>query len=253
MRCFAVTLAFALTAEAQTLSYVASVKPNNSIDPRGFSEYYPGGRFSATAVTVRSLLRAAYRVQDYQIAGAPGWFSTKRYDISAKVDGTPPGQQPLLQTLLKDQFHLAVHSEKRELRAYALSVARNDGRLGPQLHKSDFDCEAYLAGPHPLPEPGPVSPCSARINMGVLSAKSIPMAQLATSLAPFAGRFVVDRTGLEGRFDVELAWMPDAAADDATGPFIFTALQEQLGLKLVSVKAPVEVLVIDHADEPSPE
>lgn len=246
-------LVLTVAAEAQTISYVASVKPNHSVAPRAFSEYYPGGRFSATAVTVRSLLRTAYRVQDYQIAGAPGWFSTKRYDISAKADGTPPAQQPFLQTLLRDQFQLAVHHETRELPAYALTVAKNDGRLGPQLRKSDFDCDVYLAGTHDLPMPGRVSPCSARINMGVLSAKSIKMSQLAPSLAPLAGRFVEDRTGLAGRFDVELTWTPDAAAADAPGPSIFTALQEQLGLKLVSEKAPVEVLVIDHAGQPAPQ
>src|SRR5580658_4019258 len=100
------TAGFAVgSASAQSVSYVASVKANNSADPRGFTEYQPGGRFTATAVTARTLLRLAYRIQDYQLVGAPPWFSTKRYDIAAKVEDNPPSSvQILLQTLLKDRF-----------------------------------------------------------------------------------------------------------------------------------------------------
>jgi uncharacterized protein (TIGR03435 family) len=244
-------LVVAAAGQAQTISYVASVKENRSADARGISEYYPGGRFSATAITVQTLLRTAYRIQNYQLAGAPGWFSTRRYDIVAKAEGNPPAQQQLLRALLKDQFKLAVHNETRELAAFALMMAKTDGKAGLQLRKSDFDCGSYLAGEHPLPEPGKVSPCSGRINMGSLSAKAIPISQLATSLAPFVGRFVVDQTGLTGRFDVDLTWTPDEAVADGAGPSIFTAIQEQLGLKLVSEKAPVEVLVVDHVEEPA--
>ena len=246
----AVALVLAAAAEAQTITYVASVKENKSVDARSISEYYPGGRFSATAVTVQNLLRTAYRIQSYQLTGAPGWFSTKRYDIVAKTEGDPPPQQQFLKALLQDRFKLAVHPETRELPAFALVTSRNDGTTGPQLRKSEFDCDAYLASAHPLPEPGRVSPCSARINPGSLSAKAILLTQLATSLAAFTGRFAVDRTGLNGRFDIELTWTPDQAAADTDGPSIFTALQEQLGLKLVPEKAPVEVLVVDHAEEP---
>lgn len=253
MRRFGVSVAvlfLAAAAEAQTITYVASVKENKSVDARGISEYYPGGRFSATATTVQSLLRTAYRVQSYQLIGAPGWFATKRYDIVAKIEGDLPSQQQFLQSLLKDRFKLVVHPETRELPAFALVMSRNDGTLGPQLRKSNFDCDSYLGNAHPLPEPGKVSPCSARINPGSLSAKAILLTQLATSLAAFAGRFAVDRTGLKGRFDVELTWTPEQAAADADGPSIFTAIQEQLGLKLVPEKAPVEVIVVDHAEEP---
>lgn len=253
MRRFGVSVAvlfLAAAAEAQTITYVASVKENKSVDARGISEYYPGGRFSATAITVQSLLRTAYRVQSYQLIGAPGWFATKRYDIVAKIEGDLPSQQQFLQSLLKDRFKLVVHPETRELPAFALVMSRNDGTLGPQLRKSNFDCDSYLGNAHPLPEPGKVSPCSARINPGSLSAKAILLTQLATSLAAFTGRYAVDRTGLNGRFDIELTWTPDQAAADSDGPSIFTALQEQLGLKLVPEKAPVEVLVVDHAEEP---
>ena len=100
---------------ARSISYVASVRSNNSPDARTFSEYSPGGRLTATAVTVMFLLRNAYRVQPYQLAGAPAWISRKRYDIAAKVDDSPaPSQQAFLQALLKDRFALAVHQETRE-------------------------------------------------------------------------------------------------------------------------------------------
>lgn len=239
------------SAGAQTISYVASVKRNNDPGARTISEYSAGGRFSATAVTVASLLRIAYRIQPYQLVGAPAWIAERRYDIAAKVDDTPaPSQQVFLQALLRDRFQLDVRRETREMPILALRVARADGRLGPGLVKAAFDCAAYLGAPHPPPEPGKTPPCATRINMGFLSGKAIPMARLASSLAPFVDRFVVDRTELAGGFDVELTWTPDGPQSDAAGPSIFTALQEQLGLKLVADKGPVEVVVVNRVVEP---
>jgi len=249
---------------AQPISYVASIKPNNAVGARTFSEYFPGGRLTATAVTVGHLLRIAYRIQPYQLVGAPAWISNRRYDIAAKVDDNPPpSQQALLQVLLKGRFKLAVHNETRELPMFALVLARSDGKLGPQLTKSTFDCAAYLAGHHAPPELGRTPNCATRINVGFLSGRAIPMTQLATSLAPFVNRFTVDRTGLTGGFDVELRWTPEQissniaghavpdASSNAPGPSIFSALQEQLGLKLTAARGPVEVLVIDHVERPS--
>ena len=252
-------------AGSSPISYVSSVRLNTAVEPRGFSEYSPGGRLTATAITVGYLLRIAYRIQDYQLIGAPAWFDTRRYDIAAKADDNPPpSQQVFLQALLKDRFKLALHNETRELPTFALELARSDGRLGPKLQKSDFDCAAYTAAPHPFLEPGQTPACATRINFGMLSGKSIAMTRLATSLAPFAGRFTIDKTGLAGSFDVELTWAPEQvqsgattvgaagpAQSDSSGPSIFTAIQDQLGLKLVSEKGPVDVLVVDHAEEPS--
>ena len=251
------------SAPDQPVSYVASIKPNNAVDARSFSEYSPAaGRFTATAVTVGALLRIAYRIQPYQLVGAPAWIATKRYDIAAKAEDNPaPSQQVLLRALLKDRFGLVVRNETREVPVFALVVARRDGKLGPLLIKSSFDCAAYLAGPRPPPDPSRTPNCATRIGLGTLFGRAISMAQLATSLAPFVGRFTVDHTGLTGGFDVELTWTPGQAfpnaaglpdpPPDSSGPSIFTALQEQLGLKLVSEKAPVAVLVVDHLEEPS--
>jgi uncharacterized protein (TIGR03435 family) len=234
-----------------SLSYIASIKLNNAVDARTISEYSPGGRLSATAVTVSNLLRLAYRIQPYQLVGAPSWISTKRYDISAKAENTPaPSQQTLLRALLKDRFKLAIREETREMPVFALVVARSDGKLGPQLTKSDFDCAAYMAGAHPPPQPGRTPNCATAIGMGTLAGKAIPMTQLASSLAPFLSRFTIDETGLTGSYDVLLTWSADPTPD-ATAPSIVTALQEQLGLKIVSEKAPVKALVIDHIEEPT--
>jgi uncharacterized protein (TIGR03435 family) len=245
------------SATAQPISYVASVKPNNAAEARGFSEYLPGGRFTATAITVRDLLRIAYRIQPYQLVGAPAWFSARRFDIEAKVEDQPaPSQQVLLRALLKDRFKLAIHNETRELPVFALVLARGDGKLGPQLTSSVLDCAAYLAGPHGPPEPGRTPNCATNISVRSLSGRAITMSQLATSLAPLVSRFTVDKTGLKGGFDVDLTWTPEQVSPntDATSNSelsIFTALQEQLGLKLVSGRGPVEVLVMDRLEEPS--
>jgi uncharacterized protein (TIGR03435 family) len=244
-------------ASGADISYVASIRPNNSAEARTFTEYFPGGRFSATAVTVRGLLRIAYRIQDYQLVGAPAWFATQRYDFAAKIEDDPvPSQQIFLRALLADRFKLVVHNEARELPTFALVLAKSDGRLGPQLIKSEFDCAAYLAAPHALPDPGRTPPCGARSYVGTLSAKSIAITQLATTLTAFLNRLTIDKTGLTGRFDVELTWSPeqlsyDAARDDVRGPSIFTALQEQLGLRLVPGKGAVDVLIVDRAEIPS--
>jgi uncharacterized protein (TIGR03435 family) len=248
-----------------SFSYVASIKPNKAAEARSLSEYSPGGRFAATAITVASMLRIAYRTADYRIVGAPAWFSTDRYDIAAKVDDNPPPSvQVFLRTLLADRFHVVVRTQTRELPIFALVVARNDGRLGPQLVKTDFDCAAYAAAPHPLPDPARTPPCATRSRPGMLSGKSISPTQLAGSVSALVSRFTVDKTGLTGLFDVELTWVPeqtssnaaasttpDVAHQDSTGPSIVAAIQEQLGLKLVSERGPVDVLVVEHAEKPS--
>jgi uncharacterized protein (TIGR03435 family) len=233
------------SASPKPISYVASVKANNATNAGRFSEYFRNGRLVAIGLTVRDLLRLAYPIQSYQLVGAPAWTSDKRYNIEAKVeDDVPPSQRELLQALLKDRFNLAIHNETRELPAFALVLARTDGKLGPHLTKSNFDCAAYFAGPHAPPQPGRTPTCATNIRFGALFGKAIPMTQLAASLAPFVNRFTVDETGLEGGFDVELTWTPEQLSPNSEGNAlpdasfnspgsIFSALQEQLGLKFV--------------------
>ena len=268
---------------------VASIKPNKSGDGRVMIGVQPGGRFTATNVTLRMLIRNAYQLQDFQITGGPSWLTEDRYDIVAKAEGDAVGDsfraeqsgqpsrgQLMMRALLAERFKLVVHDETKEMPIYALVVARSDGRLGPQLKKSEVDCAAVTAagrgrGRGPMPPPGPPQPggpppqCGIRIGMGNMAVGGSPLTQVASSLAMFAGRIVVDKTGLIGAYDFTLTWTPDqmanrppgappgpdAAPVDPNGPSLFTAVQEQLGLKLESQRGPVAVLVIDRAEHPT--
>jgi uncharacterized protein (TIGR03435 family) len=271
-------------APAQPQFEVASIKANKSGDGRVMLGFQPGGRFNATNVTLRLLIRNAYQLQDFQIVGGPSWMTDDHFDIVAKAEdgaigGPPPAQgqpsaiQLMMRSLLAERFKLVVHEENREMPIYALILAKSDGKFGPQLKKSDADCAALAgargrgpAGPPPTPTPGaPPPPCSIRIGPGSLLAGGQTMTQFASSLGMFAGRIVVDKTGLAGGYDFTLNWTPDQAANrppgappgpdgapvDPNGPSLFTAVQEQLGLKLDSQRGPVKVLVIDRVERPT--
>lgn len=200
----------------------------------------------------RSLIASAYktgagqRLFNAQIAGAPDWLPSERYDITAAVGSELASQTPaalfqklpvLLQALLEDRFKLKVHREMRDLPVYALTLARKDGTLGPQFQRSSIDCGADR------------SKCSLQFLTGHFTAHAISVDALATFLSGPLARVVVDRTALTGLFDAELEWSPDQSSTDK--PSIFAAAQEQLGLKIESARAPVEVLVIDHVERPT--
>jgi uncharacterized protein (TIGR03435 family) len=255
---------------------VASVKPNKGDGPTE-SGVQPGGRVTMINVPLRLLIRSAYQVQDEQIVDAPGWISTEHFDVIAKAAGDVPPPTPgnpgpiqlMMQSLLAERFKLAVHRETRDVPAYALQLVRRDGRPGPQLHRSTVDCAAIAAarGPNGGPPSGPGTDrpqCGIRAAGGLMMAGGLPLSQLATLLSSMVQRVVIDKTGLTGNFDFELKWTPDrtpqgapanaaTAPGDPDAPSIFTALQEQLGLKLESAKNTVEVLVIDHVERPTPD
>jgi uncharacterized protein (TIGR03435 family) len=264
----------AAQAPASLAFDVASVKPNTSVDTRRGGALQPG-RLSQTNVTLLQLIQQVY---SGQIVGAPGWIGVDRFDIDAKgdfdlngflpaADGSPPRAYLMLRTLLADRFKLKVHTETREAPAYALEIARSDGKLGPQLHKADVDCGAVMAAtaktgqPPAPPEPGKAPVCSVAVAPGRILATGVPMSRLAGGLSRFVNRPVVDRTNLIGDYAVELQWSPDQPAPDPTGadasrspsdlPSMFTALREQLGLKLESIRTRVDVLVIDHVEHPT--
>lgn len=243
---------------------VASVKPNKSGEPGMSITTQPGGRYVATNVPVAMLIRNAYELQASQLVGVPDWAASERFDITAKAehDIAPTNQKPnphqlMLQSLLEERFNLKVHRETRDLPGYALVVARADGKLGPQMKQSDVDCAALAAarragGPPPPLAPGEWRPCSMRMGRGTLTAGSMKMANLAGTLSSAVQRVVVDRTGLAGGFDFDLTFSMDQSAD-ASAPSIFTAVQEQLGLKLDSVRIPTDVLVVDSIERPTPD
>jgi len=257
---------------------VTSVKPNNS--GANMIQMLPAanGGWQATNVTVAIMMRIAYQMQDSQIVDAPKWFYEDRFDVVGT--GSAPGRDgPMpakLRALLEDRFRLVTHMEKRELSAYSLVLASRDRKLGPQLTPSTADCPVPGAGgrsrgPQPvqLPAPGERPKCGFMIGPGNIAAGGASVSMLTTNLSRIVGGIVVDNTVLTGTYDFTLAYAPDpglggrgdfpggpppgADRPAGDGPSIFAALQEQLGLKLESTKAPVDVLVIDKAERPRPD
>jgi bla regulator protein BlaR1 len=230
---------------------VASVKPNKSATGRWTMDRSPGGGFSATNATLKMLIKAAYSIYDHQLIGGPGWLESERFDIVAKAPPHTPDNQlgPMLRTLLTDRFKLKLHRETRQMPVYALVL----GKDGPKFQEVTREAREGDG--------------DSRKGRGHLAAQRVPISDLAEILSGELGLSVLDRTGLKGFFDLNLEWTPDesqvrGAADgpdgrvrtpapDPNGPSIFTALQEQLGLKLEKQIGPVEVLVIDHVERPS--
>ena len=242
---------------------VATVRPNNSGESNASIRIQPGGRLTATNQTLRNLIRNAFNVQPYQMAGGPDWIESDRYDIVAKVadadldaKGNVPGPQFMLrlQSLLEERFKMVTRWETRELPVYSLVVA-TPGKLGPKLKPHAGDCDRAREGGPPPPGAPPMN-CGTRTNMtptaGKVSGSGITMQTFARNLAGGTGRNIVDKTGLTGSYDLELEFTPDQSPD-TTGPSLFTAMQEQLGLKLDAERAPVEVLVIDKLERPTPD
>jgi bla regulator protein BlaR1 len=226
---------------------VASVKPNKS-GTRGGRLNTDPALLTITNIPLVTCIRAAYHVQDYQLTAVPAWAATERYDIVAKTDH-PVGDDQLmlmLRTLLAERFKLTLHRVPKELAGYALIIGKN----GPKLH------EVALAGKG-----------WTRNGVGRLTGQEVSMAQLADNLSGRLGQPVVDLTGVKGVFDITVEWTPDSSqvrnpaeikesavpesASDPSGPSIFAALQQQLGLKLEPRKVPGEILVIDHVERPS--
>jgi uncharacterized protein (TIGR03435 family) len=211
-----------------------SIKPDRS-DTGNSGENTARGRFTVTNDSLKKLVELAFGVKEFQIAGDPGWIGTERYDIIATTGtGRDLGDtelRPLLQAMLSDRFALKFHRETKQLTVYSLVVAKG----GPKLKT-----HTGAAG------------SSTTTSSASMSATKATTAMLASHLSTLLGRTVIDNTRLSGEFDYHLEWAPDKAGTEApSGPSIFTALQEQLGLKLNSAKGPVETIVIDSAEKPS--
>jgi uncharacterized protein (TIGR03435 family) len=239
------------TASAGERFEVASIKRNVSVGQLSSMNGEPGGRMVVTNHTLLNIIRQVYRLQRYQVVGGADWVDKEHWDILAKAAGDAPFDQlrRMMQTLLADRFKLLAHRETREMPVYALVLTRPDRRLGPQVRASMVDCEAIAAaaksgGGTPPPAPGAGPRCGININNNHLRMSAQRMTDLARNLSIMTDRFVVDRTGLDGLFDLELQW------NDADGPSLATAVQEQLGLKLDAQRGLVDVLVIDSAQRP---
>lgn len=246
---------------------VVSVKVNHSGADRQDMRLLPGGRAVITNTPLRRVILTAYELFPQQLLGGPGWIDSDRFDIVAQanenlgpsVPGGPPGRaQQMLQRLLAERFGLAVHTETRELAIYELTLARADGRLAPGISPATFDCPALFAaygrGEAPMP---PTSQCGGSGGAGRMLMRGATMPMFVRSLSGLTGRIVQDRTGLNGGFDFELQFAPESgtvsesSAPSGNGASLFTALEEQLGLKLRPARGPVDVVVIDRVEQPT--
>jgi uncharacterized protein (TIGR03435 family) len=231
---------------------VATVKPS-APGVHGMSlNFSPGGRFTATNVPLRMLITFAWTLQDHQLTGGPGWLGSDTFDIVGKPAEEIPNNDAgherlrlLVRSLVTERFKLEIHTETKDLPIYALVLAKN----GPKL---------VAAGTESIG-------ANIRGSRGQLTCVKVSTSMLAQQLAARLGRNVVDKTGLSGDYDFKLEWQPDTGevpgkggdrppdainSDAPAGPSLFTALQEQLGLKLEAQKGPVEILVVDHAEKP---
>ena len=244
-------MAQAPVAGSATPSFeVASVKPNRSnAPPAGLVGGQRNG-LTLTNLTVRELIVKAYKLQNFQLSGGPGWIHSERFDVVARTvrESTVDEKWQMLQVLLNDRFQLEVHAETRVRQGYTLVMARKDRKFGPSLRQSPAPCGV-----------GAAMPCGGLAigRFGDLSARSLPMTDFAGRALTFIlGQTVRDGTGLTGNYDIDLKWRPETAGLPPSGasrdqPSIFAAVQEQLGLKLDPQKGPVRVLVIDHVERPS--
>ncbi len=239
----ALTLSTSVLAQPPTFE-VATIKPSDPLNPHQ-SINLSGNRLTAT-ITIKTLIERAYGVRDFQISGGPKWLDSDTYDITARSDETadpsklPPAEQEALfnrqsqriQSLLADRLQLKFHRTQKQMPVYALVIAKGGPKLQPPKANE----------PHRLYSQAP----------GQLACYGASMSELADEFQDLGiSRVVLDKTNLAGTYDFTLHWAPDDIPD-ATGPSIFTALQEQLGLKLESTQGPVETLVIDSIEKPSP-
>ena len=244
---------------------VLSVKLNPS-RTRTPMMWQPGGRF-VVGQPIFSLVMIGYGVPAYRIEGLPDWARTTIFDINAQA-----GRQPEIEErpayyrgLLVERFKLAAHVEQRQMDVYTLTVARTDGRLGPNLKRSDVNCDAAieaarqrsLAGERlPPPAPGVRPTCGAIGGVASLTGGAVQLTILTGMLASALGRPVIDKTSLDGRFDIDFRAAPPQAGPSVAGsplaelPSVFTAVEDQLGLKLVPGRAAIDVLVIDRLEMP---
>jgi uncharacterized protein (TIGR03435 family) len=229
-------------AEPSLRFEVASIRPHQFAgDEPSNRQVLPGGRFVATATTVRTLIRIAFGTDDNRISGAPSWTDNETFDINAttvnRTEVTTPQQfQQLILSLLEDRFQFKFHSEQKEASVYWLELNK-PGKLGPALKPSS-------------PGSKPNMSTNSNGSRAAMKVSNMSMADIAAGLRRQAGRPVEDHTGLKGNFDFQIEWAPEETPDSAD-PSLFTVLKEQLGLKLQSAKGLTEILIVDQITEPS--
>lgn len=240
---FLMMMTVRLSSQTNSAFEVASIKPAVHPKTDGGIGALPGGGIRVESMTLKALVAFAWGLQSFQVSGGPRWVDSEYYDIVAKAPDDPaaknPGRVEMLRSLLMSRFGLSFHYESRESSYYDL--VRGGDRLAPGLAPSGGSCA----------NAGEENRCSSlHFASGEIYATAISVKALAEAVSRLTGRVVVDRTGLSGSYNVKLEWAADNSPDLA-GPSIFTAVQEQLGLKLESRKGPVAILVIDTAEKPT--
>jgi uncharacterized protein (TIGR03435 family) len=250
------------TADPRPRFDAASVKPNRSAEAGRNNRFSPG-RFAYMNMPVEDYIYNAYGLPPARVVGMPDWARREKFDITATHDpqyaAFSQQQLAMLQRLLEERFSLQTHRETREMPVYELVQMRTDG-FGPRLRVATLDCSPAATANR--------AQCGWRTDMGLIEGKSIDWRIVVGQLPSAVGRTVIDRTGLQGRYELRLEWKPDpsvtispeaaalataAAATPGERVDIFTALQEQLGVKLQSAVAPLEVLVVDRLERPTPD
>jgi uncharacterized protein (TIGR03435 family) len=232
---------------------VASIKPNNSQERNMQVQFLPG-RLKATNIPLRNLIGEAFRLTTSRVHGGPGWVDSDRFDVEAITPGTATKQETdvMLQSLLADRFGLVIRRESKSISVYALERVRDNGTLGPNLRPA-ADCVTQADG-----NGKPV--CLTTVRVDSIMATGLTMRVFAAQLSTMVHDAVLDRTSLQGAYDLELTFAPNAGPSAAANrainaddrPELFTALREQLGLKLVRRDEPSDILVIEHVHRPTP-
>jgi uncharacterized protein (TIGR03435 family) len=233
------TLAFAILSRAQTSAFeVASIKLNLTDSHTSSAGTDPGGKFNATNLSLKDLIAYAYGVRDSQITGVPRELEIPKYDIVARADTQKEMSRgevaPCVRAMLADRFRLKIHRETKEGSVYALVLAKSGPKLTAHTGTSGV---TGIGG-------------SSGSGKASIEGSKASMAGLADHLAGKAGRPVIDKTGLTGEYDFRLEWASEQAPD-STLPSLFTAIQEQLGLRLESTRGPIEMIVVEGATNPS--
>lgn len=210
---------------------VASIKPNKTNERMYFG--LRGPSLTVKNISVKGLIQIAYGKRDFQITGGPRWISTETFDVDAKAESPAKATHDMMKSLLATRFNLIVHSEIKEATVYNLVIAKSGLKMKPSADQSDPD----RGGPKQL-EPGR------------MVGEGIPMYILTNLLSNAVGYAVINKTGLTGKYDIDLQYTPDADTD-SLDVLLMSALEKQLGLKLESAKAPQEVLVVDRVAHPS--